>query len=91
VIWAIATPSFFGIGEFWSGLLIGLAIVPVGFVVWIFLEWIDLPGKAGVACRMPYPRSRFCSRSLRDERRALARSPADVVARQRPTGLLTLR
>lgn len=37
---SIPTPNFFGIGEFWSGLIIGLLILPAGFFIWfIWDEW----------------------------------------------------
>lgn len=40
---SISTPDFFGIGEFWSGLILGLILFPTGFVLWFFFEDLLLP------------------------------------------------
>ncbi len=42
---ALSTPNFFGIGEFWSGLIIGVVVVPLAFFLFIFFEEINLRGE----------------------------------------------
>lgn len=34
----IPTPDFFGIGEFWSGVIVGILLIPAGWFLWFLLE-----------------------------------------------------